>query len=243
MIKWAMLDSIETASYLLNDQNPPQSITNKYRNPLFDLSKAYKEREFFEILHPRNMILTDDIKNDNNLSYNYDDVLFYGYDFDFIEPLLSLHSSLLSILPSNPKRKIKQDQNPIIFSPPLISHLYVCANLARKADRLSVAHGILKHAQKFIDRNKKKRINLKIDMRFNQDILMEHCIKLEEARYLKCEEYTSRAIEIGEYICSQMPRSNYRIQEKSYENQQVRLECDCDIGEWMMLSHLRVWRI
>ena len=252
MVKWAMFNSIETAWNLLNENDDTdEKKGEQYINPLFDLNKTYKGREFFEILHPQNILLTDPNADDNDMKSNtmkFDDILFCGYDFDLIEPLLSLQSSLLSILPKLKRNNMNKNDNhnhngqQKIYSPALINHLYFFTQIARKANRLSVAHRILKYAQQEILRNNKKKDlkkNIVVNLRENESLLMEYCIKLEEARYLKSEGNISRAIEIGEFVCMQMPRSDYLANQKSYENQQLRVECDCDIGEWMMLSHLR----
>eukprot|EP01084_Bolivina_argentea_P260418 439764_1 len=260
MVKWTMFNSIEMSWNLKNKENGPLYDEYKqYIYPLFDLSKTYKGRDFFQILHPQNIIFTDYInnKNNNNKYIKFiDDILFSSYDFDFIEPLLSLHSTLFWILPhpnnkkrvpltpSKNKNKNKNNKIEVIKtqSSALLSHLYIFSQIAREANRFSVAHRILEHAEIIIkNKNKfKKKDNItEINLRDNEDILLEYCIRLEEGHLIWSEGYFERAIQKAQYVCNAMPRSDYLCGEKSYENQQLRAESDCIIGKWMMLSHLR----
>eukprot|EP01084_Bolivina_argentea_P260417 439762_1 len=232
MVKWTMFNSIEMSWNLKNKENGPLYDEYKqYIYPLFDLSKTYKGRDFFQILHPQNIIFTDYI-------------LFSSYDFDFIEPLLSLHSTLFWILPhpnnkkrvpltpSKNKNKNKNNKIEVIKtqSSALLSHLYIFSQIAREANRFSVAHRILEHAEIIIkNKNKfKKKDNItEINLRDNEDILLEYCIRLEEGHLIGVkdilkEQYKKRC---SDYLCG----------EKSYENQQLRAESDCIlIGKWMM---------
>eukprot|EP00483_Globobulimina_turgida_P005799 UN05809 len=68
---------------------------------------------------------------------------------------------------------------------------------------------------------------------------MEYCLKLEEGHLIWSEGYFERAIRKARCVCNAIPRSDYLSSDKTYENQQLRAESDCVIGEWMMLSHLR----
>lgn len=249
MVKWAMLQSIETAWNALID---PQYRDPLGTNPLFDLSSTYRGRHFFETLHPQNMVLhSGDLNHFNkNMSQRVDDVLFSSFDFDLLEPLWSLHSTLFSILPNRLKHKTIQISPPKDDPqrgkidkfkkqcPPILSHFYCFAQIARNANRLSVAHRILQCAQELIFRNKQSDPS-NVDLRFDEGLLMEYALKLEEGRYLWAEGHRSRALQKALSVMNEMPSSSHRKAEKSYENQQLRAESHCDIGEWLMASHLR----
>eukprot|EP01083_Nonionella_stella_P136046 413804_1 len=224
MVEWAMFNAISSAWDLIHDVSQPQQLL--CCDPLFDLRAMYVGRDFFEILHPQNIC--------NNVKF-IDDCIFSSFDFDFIEPLLSLHSTLFWILPVNQVISAKKTR-----SGALMSHLYCFAQIARKANRLNVAHRILERAAQIVMIAKRRRGDgNSCNLRNNEDILMEYCLKLEDGELLWSEGYKSRAIQKVQSVCNAMPRSDHLANEKTFENQQLRAESDCIVGEWLMLSHLR----